>query len=348
MAGPSLSFEVIDEGTRLRMLRSQLHDPRFVLEGIGALLEGVSADAFQDEKLGPVRWKKRSETGMVPNWPGILGHFAEKAGDPPNRFFGDRETLTSTGHLRGSIRSRVVNQNTVEVGTRVHYASVLHTGGESKTARITERLQTRLWEWMKGQGVGSAGRRRRFESKKGKILSTSKKMQKIAEDRVFASMSGSFRRAQEGLGRLMADVERKEARLGRSVRGGHAYKQSRRGYTDVMRQERKRIRKSLRSRPSADSSKESRMKESLRSRFTGARGEARDAVKQRVKAELGRKPAQRSGKRASMASTLGWLLNPGLRGQHLTVTHPARPIVGVPKTLVADVQTIYGGLVESA
>jgi len=232
MAGPSLSFEVIDEGTRLRMLRSQLHDPRFVLEGIGALLEGVSADAFQDEKLGPVRWKKRSETGMVPNWPGILGHFAEKAGDPPNRFFGDRETLTSTGHLRGSIRSRVVNQNTVEVGTRVHYASVLHTGGESKTARITDALQKRLRAWI-SRAVGKSIKLREKENPKGGATVPTQK---------------------------------------------------------------------------------------------------RDAAQ----------------KKANMAAELSWLLNPNLTGETLTVTHPARPIVGVPKTLVADVQTIYGGLVESA
>ena len=141
-------FESFDQGARLRRLSAALEDPRWILTGIGALLESASQRAFREEKMGPVKWKSRQDTGMVPNWPAIVSHFATKTGAPPARNFGAAHTLTGTGRLRGSIRSRVVGEDTVEVGSNVPYAKALHEGGESETPKITKPLQDRLRAWM--------------------------------------------------------------------------------------------------------------------------------------------------------------------------------------------------------
>lgn len=226
MPRPSLWFEVIDEGTRLRMLRTQLESPRFILEGIGSLLEAQTAAAFREEAMGKVRWKKRSETGMVPNWPAILAWFTKSAGTPPNRMFGDQHTLQGTGHLAGSFRSRVVSQDTVETGTTVPYASVLHAGGESETDRITKQVQDRI---------------RNLISKTA----------------------------------------------GRSIR---------------------------------------------------ARASAKTTPEKKAAA----------GKRATLALQLQWLLHPNLTDEKKKITHPARPLVGVPEQLAADIEGLYGVAVGNA
>ena len=48
------------------------------------------------------------------------------------------------------------------------------------------------------------------------------------------------------------------------------------------------------------------------------------------------------------ATSLGWLLNPHLRGTKRTIKHPARPIVGLPQTLVAEIETMLGVKVRAA
>lgn len=224
MARPSLTFEVIDEGTRLKMLRSELTNPRRVLTGIGALMVGQAEKGFREERMGDVRWKRRSETGMVPNWPAIIAHFHAKSSEPPNRYFGDQHTLQSTGRLAGSFSHRIANQDTVEAGTTLPYADALHRGLETKTEPLSEAVQTRLRKWIDG-----------------------------TRSKVRRAMKGDDQEATD-----------------------------------------------------------------------------------------------RAAKRAGMAEALKWLLNPNLRGERLTVKHPARPMIGLPKTLVDDVKAIYGDAVEAA
>lgn len=148
----SLVFEIVDEGTKLRALRTSLEDPRFVLSGIGALIVAQTDKAFDEERMGKVKWKTREETGMVPNWPAVLAHFSDKTTDPPRRNMSNVDTLTGTGHLRGSFAFRITNQDTVEAGTTVPYAAVLHEGGESRSARITKTVQNRLEAWITKTG----------------------------------------------------------------------------------------------------------------------------------------------------------------------------------------------------
>lgn len=232
--------EGLVEGSRFRALRTGLEDPRFVLEGIGALLVKESGRAFQEERMGKVRWKNREETGMVPNWPAILGHFAEKSSAPPMRMFERGNTLQGTGFsggLIGSFNWQVLNQDTVEAGTKKTYAGVLHSGGTSETVTITEALQDRMWKWMQ------------------------------------------------------------------KVRG-----QAKRGPANVAKAAKR-----------------------------GPEAQARS-----------QKSADRAQRQADLSRRLGWLLNQNLRGQKLKVKHPPRPMVGLPDSLIGEIQAIYGLRVRRA
>lgn len=149
MAPRPVGLEAFSEGTRLRALREAFADPRFVLNGVGALLVKEGQKAFREERMGTVRWKTREETGMVPNWPAILKDLSEGK-TPPARRMSRGNTLTDTGMLRGSLAWRVVARDTVEAGSMLPYAGVLHSGGESKTVQITLSVRERLWKWIKG------------------------------------------------------------------------------------------------------------------------------------------------------------------------------------------------------
>lgn len=97
--------------------------------------------------MGSVHWKDRGETDMVPNWPGVLADL-EHGTTPKRHRFDARPVLRDTGRLKGSIAFRLIADHTVEVGTRLPYAGVLHAGGESKSVRITAAIQERLWKWI--------------------------------------------------------------------------------------------------------------------------------------------------------------------------------------------------------
>lgn len=48
------------------------------------------------------------------------------------------------------------------------------------------------------------------------------------------------------------------------------------------------------------------------------------------------------------ANSLRWLLNPHLTGKRKEIKHPARPIVGIPPTLVQRIEALYGAKVKAA
>lgn len=228
-------FESFDEGARLRRLSDSLEDPRWILTGIGALLVSASQRAFREERMGDVKWKTRAETGMVPNWPAIVGHFAVKSSAPPARYFGNAHTLTNTGRLRGSINFRVASEDTVEVGSNVPYAKALHEGDESQTPVITKALQERMWDWIK-------------------------------------KVRGQNKKAKQRLAKAKKKGPEAYARAVRSV--------------------------------------------------------------------------AKTAAQADQTTALGWLLNKKLRGERLTIQHPARPLVGLPKDIREEIAARYGARVR--
>lgn len=77
----------------------------------------------------------------------------------------------------------------------------------------------------------------------------------------------------------------------------------------------------------------SRVVSAARSAGKAAPGEAKEKADARLGSALGR---------AEAADRLRWLLSPSLRGQRIDIEHPARPMVGLPATLVEDVERYVG------
>lgn len=179
MPTQSPALEALDEGTRLRALRGALEDPRSVLEGVGALLVGRSQRAFREQRMASIKWKTRGETKMNPNWPGILRDFHEGKSSPPPRRFQPGPVLVDRGMLRRSVNFRVLSRDTVEAGSNLPYAGVLHAGGESETVPITATIQSNLWKWIKSK-VGGAKRSARKAGKDKTPESRSKAADKLA------------------------------------------------------------------------------------------------------------------------------------------------------------------------
>lgn len=152
------------EGDGFRALRDAVERPEAVLKGVGALLVRTAQRSFREQRLGSVGWKSRGETGMNPNWPGILSDFAAGRSAPPDRRFQDRPVLTDTGNLKRSITFRLVDRETVEAGSMLSYAAVLHSGGDSKTVTITKAIQDRLSDWIeKKVGAGQRSGKRQWK-----------------------------------------------------------------------------------------------------------------------------------------------------------------------------------------
>lgn len=228
---PMHGLEAFDEGTRLRAFRELVENPRFVLTGIGALLVERSERAFAEQRMGSIRWKSRGDTKMNPNWPAILRDFHEGRTTPPGRRLKPQPVLVDRQMLRRSFSYRVITGDTVEAGTVLPYAGVLHAGGESKTVPVTAVIQQKLWKWI--------------QSVTGRAMRSAKK-------------AGKDKTPQ-------------------------------------------------------------------------ARAKASDDLKA-----------------AEGVASLKWLLNKSLVGQRLTVKHPARPMVGLPPDLVADIEGLYGQKVGEA
>ena len=150
MPGTPYSMDVLQEGSRLAFLRTQVvENPRWVLTQVGALMLSESQAAFRNNRLGDVRWKSRRDTRMVPNWPGVISDFYYGSRRPPAHRFDSRNTLTDRGHLRRSLNFWVVGTDAVEVGSRLDYAGALHEGLPSKTKKVTKDVQKRLYGWMR-------------------------------------------------------------------------------------------------------------------------------------------------------------------------------------------------------
>lgn len=138
-----------DEGAKIGRWRDGLQNSAKALNAIGIMMVSESQRAFQEQRFGNDAWQPRS----VPNIFGLLQDFADGRDEPKPRRFDARPALEDTGRLRMSIAHRVLNKSTVEVGSNLPYAQVHHAGGETKSVKITQDLQDRLWKWLKSQGV---------------------------------------------------------------------------------------------------------------------------------------------------------------------------------------------------
>jgi phage gpG-like protein len=344
----SYRYEVVDPGNRLRRFKGALDDSRWILTGIGALLESASMRAFRDEKMGDVKWKTRQETGMVPNWPAIVGHFATKGGAPAPRNFSAKETLTATGRLRGSLKSRVINEDTVQIGTNVPYGEALHLGEDTQTPEITAGLQKRLWNWMKQRVGHGKNAKARHRNEKNRLLSKTKvaKVKERAGDHAIAARDNRMARALatlEGYEGILANIPGHSGALKKKANARRRVNSARKAFLKSHRAEGRKLRKL----DEGDSHKYIRKALEAHAQISGqisaAKKKAGQELRAAVKAELGPSPRIIKAKQdAEIVGRLRWLLNPKLRGQKLTISHPARPFVGLPDDIREEIKERYG------
>lgn len=130
-------------------LKNILIRPGKVLERIGAILEAGSQDAFLEQAFGDFRWPGRYPNQADPhiNVAGALGDFAKGRSEPKSRRFDRRPALRDTGALLGSIRSQVVSDEVVEVGSTLPYAAMHQFGGTSSIP-IDKATKQRIVKWL--------------------------------------------------------------------------------------------------------------------------------------------------------------------------------------------------------
>ena len=125
-------------------------DPRRnALKQIGALLTASAQRRFKTQEFSGLSWLPRA----VPNVMGIVSDI--NAGSNPNRERRgeQRPANIDTGRLRSSISWRVLDEDTVQVGSNLHYAGIAQLGGLSVlpvTARTKDGIRaliTQRPEW---------------------------------------------------------------------------------------------------------------------------------------------------------------------------------------------------------
>jgi phage gpG-like protein len=130
-------------------LRGALSDARRILGRIGVIMEAGSQQAFDDQRLGDWIWPERYPNQSEPfiNVAGAVSDFVEGRTSPKGRRFDRRPALRDTSELFGSIRSRVIDDETVETGTTVEHGPVHQWGGIS-TMNVPAPARSRMVKWL--------------------------------------------------------------------------------------------------------------------------------------------------------------------------------------------------------
>ena len=138
-----------NETNPLVKLRGVLDNARPILERIGAIMEAGSQQAFDEQRFGSFAWPERYPNQSSPfiSVAGALADFAEGKSEPKGRRFDRRPALRDRGILIGSIRSRVVGTETVEVGSTVPYAAT-HQWGLISSQPVTKETKQRIAKWL--------------------------------------------------------------------------------------------------------------------------------------------------------------------------------------------------------
>ena len=126
-----------------------LNNKRELLEGIGALMVGVSQRAFDEQQYGDTPWPQRYPNQNPPflNVAGAIADFAGGRNAPKARRFNPRPALRDTSNLMHSIAYEVQGRDTVEVGTPVPYASIHQFGGVSRQP-VDKGTKKRIAKWL--------------------------------------------------------------------------------------------------------------------------------------------------------------------------------------------------------
>ena len=240
-----------------------------------------------------------------PNWPALLRDAESGAGKPPQRRFQARPALSDTGLLARSIAHRVVSATDVEVGVAgvaKVYGDKHQVGGEVESVLVTKAIQHRIWKWLSS----ATGSDRKTRAKRVKNATAAS-----------VESDGTIKR-------LRAELKATNAQV--------------RAHQKTMR---------MPMQPVGTSSAlgaAQRRQSDLRAKIS----ERRQKLGADVRAILPAPKAIAWGGKAKQATAAAglekvrWLLNPHLRGQRIRHRIHARPFIGLPGTLVQEIERTIG------
>lgn len=140
----------------IHRVRRKLNGTRRLMGRIGTLVTVDSKRSFIRQRLGTIEWAQRYPGLRKPfvNIAGALADFIAGHTDPAPSQFKDRPALLTTGALQRSIKSRVIDSTTVEVGSDKPYAALHQEGGTSEQSYgpdTQERIRDWLYELRQGR-----------------------------------------------------------------------------------------------------------------------------------------------------------------------------------------------------
>lgn len=146
------SYE-IERDARLKAFAERLANPVGLLRPMAALILARAQRAFTDQRRGSRQWAPRA----VPNVIGILEDL-KRGSTPPERRFQPRPAGQDRGDLYRSVTiptaAAYVGNDTVEVGSRLPYASDVQNGGE-RDVPVDAALKDKIKKYLDGKRRGT-------------------------------------------------------------------------------------------------------------------------------------------------------------------------------------------------
>lgn len=314
----------LDEGDVVRRALAAFGNLDRLLNAVGLMAVAHSQKAFDDQAFSGIPWEPR----MNPNIPGVITDVNAGKTPRPQRFT-DRPALVDTGRLHASIAHRIVGPDTVEVGSRLPYASIHHLGLDSESPAITKQGQKKLAEWFRSLGMG---RLKRFITQGAKL--------KAKADAAFSrSYAHIWPRAKKAAldARLKNDAAYQTAATQLAAGNGSAAAHKR------AMQQRKAFHRSALAQGGIMNPEVRAQYQRLLGTYQGKRATTHAKITADTLAKVsGEKQRRASNPRFAQAMSLRFLLSPTMLGVTRTIHHPARPFIGIPPELRLEVQRHLG------
>ena len=328
-------FADLEEGAVMDALGELLDNPRRLLNLIGLIGVAYAQQSFEEQKLSDKPWAPR----MNPNIPGIINDVNEGKDPRPQRFT-DRPALVDTGNLQASIAHEVISDEEVDVGSKLPYAEVHQLGGTSETPELTPEGKGKLWEWMKKQGMGKAGpARQRAAASKQKAAARFTKRHTNIWSRALNQLvkeqlkdDPKYLWHLKMLNRLTDNGELKSKDLEKSERKEASH------HRKEMAKRRAKHKERFSTGGVTNNEWKARvaeLREGLHSDKQASQSKAQERLQTRLAAI---REKQQANPMFPIAASLGWLFNAPSK----TITHPARPFLGVPPEMRKEVEDFLG------
>lgn len=329
----------LEEGSVVEAVGDLLDNPRRLLNLIGLVGVAYAQQSFEDQRLADKPWAPR----MNPNIPGIIND-VNAGRDPRPQRFTDRPALIDTGNLRASIAHEVVSDEEVDVGSALPYAEVHQIGGTSEVPELTDEGKAKLWQWMKRRGLGKSGpARQKAAAAKQKAAARFTKRNAGVWKRAFNQLlresledDHQYKYAVKMIDRLLGGSKVSDWRKDPSTTKAEIKEYEH--WRDVKRDRREKHKQRLKAGGITNHEWAARVAE-LRMGYQADKQAAVSKAQERLKERLAKiREMQQADPLFPAAASLGWIFNAPPK----TITHPARPFLGVPPEMREEVEKFLG------